>query len=152
MSKKHKRILWLIVMWIALALPAIALVSARTKPKISSTTKNPAVKPTAPKEAGQSAPQQAKQRIEGEIIAVTPHGFMPATIIRPSGPFLLVVDNQSGLPAITLLLSADISVPLRSVLVQREQRYWSEIVDLPAGNYTLREATHPRWVCDITIR
>lgn len=152
MSKKHERVFWVSVASIILALPAIAFVSARTKPKASVTAKNPAVKSATVKELGQSSRALTRQRIEGEIIAITPNGFIPATIIRPAGAFLLVVDNQSGLPAITLLLLPDVGFPLRNVLVPREKRHWSDIVDLPPGNYTVREATHPRWICQITIR
>lgn len=93
-----------------------------------------------------------KQRIEGEIIGITPHGFEPTEITRPAGAFLVVVDNHSGVPAITLLLNGDVGLPLRNVLVRREKRNWSDVVDLPRGNYTLREAAHPGWVCHITIR
>jgi hypothetical protein len=96
--------------------------------------------------------RSGKQRVEGEIIAITSHGFEPTQITRPTGSFLLVVDNRSGLQAITLLLNGDVGLPLRNVLVRREQRNWSDIVDLPPGNYALKEATHPGWVCHITIR
>ena len=134
MSKKHKRILWLSVVLIILALPAVVWVSARTTLRESLTAKG------------------GKQRIEGEIIGVTPHGFEPKEIVRPAGPFLLVIDNRSGVAVINLLLSRDVGLPIRSALLPHERRLWSDIVDLSPGSYTLREPTHPDWVCHITIQ
>ncbi len=99
-----------------------------------------------------SSPSSQRQRIEGEIVSLSPNGFEPKQITRPAGPFLLVVGNESHLPSVTLLLVGDVGLPLRNVLVAREKRFWSDIVDLPPGNYKLTEAAHPGWVCNITIR
>jgi len=150
MSKKQKRVFWPVLALIVLALSAIALVSARTRPRASSA--KDAAKPAIAEEAVQSSPDNAKQRIEGEIVGTTPHGFEPRQITREAGPFLLVLENNSGLSAVSLLLNGGVGPPLRNALVRREQRTWSDIVDLPPGTYTLREVTHPGWVCNITVR
>jgi hypothetical protein len=94
----------------------------------------------------------AKRRIEGEIITLTGTGFEPRQIVRPPGPFLLVVDNRSGLSSVNVRLDGSVPLPLLNVLVSREKHLWSDLVELAPGNYTLREATHPAWVCNITIR
>jgi len=97
-------------------------------------------------------PPSTRQRIEGEIITLSPHGFEPRQITRPPGTFLLVVGNESRLPLVTLRLNDNLGLPILNVLVARERRIWSEIVNLPPGNYRLTEATHPEWICNITIR
>ena len=151
MSKKQRKVFWPGLCLIVLALSAIALVSARTRTNASS-AKDAVAKPAIAERAVQSPPATAKQRIEGEIVRITPHGFEPRQITRGAGPFLLVVENSSGLSAVSLLLNIGVGSPLRNALVRREQRTWSDIVDLPPGTYTLREVTHPGWVCNITIR
>jgi len=151
MSKKQKKVFWPSLALIVLALPAIALVSARTGPRASS-AKDAAVKPAIVEEVAQSPPDNGKQKIEGEIVTISPHGFEPTEITRPIGPFLLVLDNYSRLSVVSVLLSPGAGLPVLNVSVPREKRLWSDIVDLPPGSYTLREATHPGWVCRITIR
>jgi hypothetical protein len=132
---------------------SLFIISGRTrgaKPSVSSAIKRDS---RTVNKIGEEQPTVTnKQRIQGEIVGITSHGFEPAQITRPAGAFLLVVDNNSNLPAVTLLLNTNVGFPLRNVLVQREQKLWSDIVDLPAGTYTLRELNHPTWVCQITIR
>jgi len=94
----------------------------------------------------------ARTKVEGELIALRPSGFEPKQINRPTGPFALVVSNESQLSKVTILLKGDVAGLLRNVLVPHEKRNWSDVVDLPPGNYQLLEATHPGWVCNITIR
>jgi hypothetical protein len=155
--KSHRRILMrrssvfvggLLVLF-ALAGLAVGARAWRT----SATVRTSLAEPTA-KAATPAAPQgrSQKQRVEGEIVALGPNGFEPKQITRPRGPFLLVVENESRLPVVTLLLHGDVGPPIRNVLVARERRTWSDIVDLPPGTYKLREVTRPRWVCNITIR
>jgi hypothetical protein len=94
----------------------------------------------------------ARARIEGELVVLRPSGFHPREIRRPAGrPFLMAVENQSSLPVVSLSISSSFYLPLRDVSITREKRMWSDIVELPRGTYTLREATHPEWICNITI-
>ena|ERR1700720_979840 len=139
---------------VMVALSVLAALAVGTRAWRISASARPGHTALTTRLATPASPQgrSGKQRIEGEIIAITPHGFEPAQITRPAGAFLLVVDNRSGLSAITLLLNGEVGLPLRNVLVGREKRNWSDVVDLPRGNYTLREAAHPGWVCHITIR
>ena len=89
--------------------------------------------------------------IEAELVTVTPHGFEPQQITRPPGPFLLMLDNRSGLRQVNLGLSLEAGAQLREVPVPREQPDWSEVIALPPGRYVLTEADHPRWLCRIAI-
>jgi len=94
---------------------------------------------------------RAIANIEAELVTVTPHGFEPQQITRPSGPFLLMLDNRSGLRQANLRLSLEAGAQLREVPVPREQPDWSEVIALPPGRYVLTEADHPRWLCRLTI-
>jgi len=97
------------------------------------------------------ATQTNPQRVETELITLEPHGFEPAEITRPHGRFRLGIDNRSGLENIELQVeSVDRSrVP---VLKNRNRRLsWREEVDLPPGQYVIRETNHPEWTCQITI-
>jgi len=98
-----------------------------------------------------SKPKPGGQRIEGEVIALSWTGFEPQEISRSAGPFLLLVNNYSHLPVATLLVERK-GKPVRRIVLPAEKRSWSDIVDLPPGNYTLRETNHSHWTCQITVR
>jgi hypothetical protein len=78
-------------------------------------------------------------------------GFEPAQIARPPGRFLLAVDNRTGLGEVEFRLEREHGARLREVHVNRRGRGWREPVSLPPGTYRLTEATHPEWVCLVTI-
>jgi hypothetical protein len=146
MSNARKRLLLASFVLIALALPAAALVSFRLKKKPPPTN----VAPTTPANTG-SAADKRKEKVEGEIIALTSHGFEPTEISRPHKHFILVIDNRSGLAEIQLSLEREYGNRVRDVSIAREQRNWSDDLDLPPGRYVLKEASHPSWVCLITV-
>jgi hypothetical protein len=88
---------------------------------------------------------------ESELITITPHGFEPQSITRPHGRFLLMIDNRSGLAAPALTLTREPSERVRELQVPRETPNWSDVVNLPPGQYVLSEPSHPGWSCLITI-
>ena len=101
--------------------------------------------------ARRNAPSaQGGERTEMELVKLTAKGFEPAEITRPAGKFLLGVTNRTGLPELSLRL---IHESRRSVDGKRLGREisWRRVLDLPPGRYALREASHPDWVCRITI-
>jgi hypothetical protein len=111
---------------------------------------------TNPFEAPSSAqPHSASQgpaaRLEGELVTAHPHGFEPNQIRRPSGKFLLAVDNRSGLSELILRLDHVAGARLREVQVPMKKLDWRDLVDLPPGTYRLTEANHSDWSCEITI-
>lgn len=77
-------------------------------------------------------------------------GFTPAAVTRPAGPFQLSVDNRSGSDDLTLVLKGSDEVVIREMRVRSGD--WSELLDLTAGTYTLSEANHINWVCQIIVR
>lgn len=94
-------------------------------------------------------------QVQAVRITIRPTGFEPNEITYPARPFLLAIDNQSGLDQISLQLEQVVAVgPPQSVhntvLSLRKSRK-REITNLPPGQYVLKEANHPTWLCRITI-
>jgi len=142
MSRTRKRILWS-----GLALAVFALPKLKRKPQPTRELRS--ALPKTPNAA--ATPNKTKERVEGEIVSLTPHGFEPTEIIRPHKHFVLVIDNRSGLAQIELRLDREHGGRIREVQIAREQRNWSDDLDLTPGRYVLSEANHPSWGCNITI-
>lgn len=106
-----------------------------------------AKKPTLVAAPGQST----APRIEAELITLTPHGFEPVEITRPTGRFLLAVDNRSGVLDTTLRLDRETGDRLHEVRLPRGKLGWRNRAELPPGRYVLTEASHPAWTCRLTI-
>lgn len=113
----------------------------------------PRSEPMTPGLASRSAPQSAADRVkvETEIITLLPEGFEPSSITRPQGTFILLLDNRSGLTAVQINLDGDGGGRLRQKSIPREDPDWSDVLDLPPGDYLLTEADHPEWSCKINI-
>lgn len=92
-----------------------------------------------------------KEQIEAEIVTLKPSGFDPVVLTPRQGRFLLAVDNQSGVHDLVLRLERERGDRLHEVHKARGDLAWRKLVDLPAGNYLLREANHADWICHITI-
>jgi hypothetical protein len=90
------------------------------------------------------------ERVNVAMIALRPSGFDPSQIIRLGSPFVLSVDNRTGLENISLILSDQAGNKLRETRLLR-RRKWKEVIDLPSGRYMLSEAGHPDWICQITV-
>ena len=88
---------------------------------------------------------------EAEIITVTPAGFEPIEITRPRGPFVLAVDNRSGLDGLDLYLELENGSRVNTQLTRRGKLAWREVVDFPPGTYLLRAANDQTWSCRITL-
>jgi hypothetical protein len=144
MLKSQKRFLWMMVTLLIVSLPAIALVAPRLKKK-----PQPPVEP--PSIVKMAAATKNKERVEGEIIAVTPRGLEPSVITRSHKHFILVIDNQSGLSQLELRLDREQGGRLREISFARGKRNWSDDLDLSPGRYVLTEANHPSWSCYVTV-
>ena len=90
-------------------------------------------------------------RVEVQVITVRPRGFEPSDITRPTGVFLLAVDNRSGLDELHLSLDREGGNRVHEQRVSRKKLDWRGAFDLPPGRYALTEAKNPDWVCTITI-
>jgi hypothetical protein len=168
MRAKYRRLFGPTILMIAVASTAWALVSARTKtaatsrPERKETVKlaedekssEPSIAEAIASTSSAFPPVQAdpqNQKIEAEIITIRPTGIEPTTITRPKGPFILRVEDRSGLKEVEVQLSVDRGGRVFQVKASRERADWSRLVDPPPGRYVLTEVNHPEWTCTITI-
>ena len=86
-----------------------------------------------------------------EMISVGPEGFEPTSLTRPSGRFLLAINNRSGLDELSIQLIREDGKLMQQARVNRKRPKWRSIVNLPAGVYRLTETTQADWVCRIVI-
>ena len=93
----------------------------------------------------------AEPRFEAERITIREWGCEPQQINRPVGPFMLIIQNQSGLPEIDLSLDEESGRPLHRLPDTRNALTWKQRLELPPGTYSVKEASHPDWLCQITI-
>lgn len=91
------------------------------------------------------------ERLEAEIINITPTGFEPAEITRPTGRFLLAIQDRSGFAQITMQVSRESDGAQFLVPTRRKHHAWRNVVNPPPGRYLLTEANHPEWRCLIII-
>jgi hypothetical protein len=98
-------------------------------------------------------------------------GFDQTSVTIPSGRLLFALANNSGIGGVVLQLNQQTAngsvaiamdgaqsgrtspagAPSSSVTSPREKRDWRAVQNLPAGQYILTEASHPNWVCRITV-
>lgn len=120
-----------------------------------------------PRTSPTSAPSQPAKIREVSVITVQPNGFEPKEVTHQRD-LLLVVDNHSGLPAITLELSlltdsgVRVPIPLKlkptdagngiaELRVPREVVAFHNQLSLAPGQYLLTEANHKEWSCRLNI-
>jgi hypothetical protein len=95
--------------------------------------------------------ESSVQEPDEVVLTLKPEGFIPAEITRGAGRFQLSVDNRSEVEELTLHLKKADGSQLREIRVARGGGDWSEVFDLTPGSYTLSEANHSNWVCQITV-
>ena len=89
--------------------------------------------------------------VEVEVVVLTPDGFQPSQISRPVGPFILQVDNRTGMEQIEVTIFQTGAGMIDRARIGSGQIDWNNEYDLAPGSYTLSESSHPAWVCPITI-
>jgi hypothetical protein len=137
---------------VCIALIAGLTISARAWLTPAITTK-----PVAPKLKTESAAPgstqstSAQEHIDAEVITLRPNGFEPAEITRPTGRFLLLLENYSGIKDIKLQIAVNRGAKLHEIKFKERNLVGGQELDLHPGQYVLTEADHPKWICRITI-
>jgi hypothetical protein len=90
--------------------------------------------------------------LEVELITVESYGFEPSIIIRPKGPFMLLVDDRSGKASSSLQLQRVNGERVRDVSTNKTKSEWNGLIDLPPGDYVLTIAGSPESQCQIKIQ
>ena len=91
-------------------------------------------------------------KMPAAVIVLGPGGFEPATTTIRTGNVLLLVQNRSGQKQVVLSLKDASGKSVHDVPVIASRYEWQEVVTLTPGQYTLTEASHSKWVCQITIK
>lgn len=94
---------------------------------------------------------QPSERIEVELITVTPDGFQPKEITRPQGRFVIAIENRSGRQEVSIRLDRQAGGRLIESRMSKEKLNAKYLTDLTPGCYMLTEANHPDLVCRFTI-
>jgi len=134
-----------------IAVSATALINPSAGRDVSNHT---LVSKAVPGAASATQPVHPLTKIQTELITITPRGFLPHVIKRPSGQFLLVVDNRASSASMTLRLYQIIvppSAPMIDIPMTRQQLDWSKPMTLQPGHYLLSVVGHPTWTCAITV-
>ncbi len=97
-----------------------------------------------------AAQGKSDQDIEAEVITILPTGFEPRELSRPTGRFLLMFDNESGLQSLELRLERT-GMPRITELRLNRKTESTQLLNLPAGEYQVTEANHPEWTLNLTI-
>lgn len=124
-------------------------IATRTAPEpAASTRKNT--------RAGALAVQTDTPAVEVEVVVLTPDGFQPIQINRPVGPFILQVDNRTGIEEIEVTIQGrTLNGPHRGIIdsatIGGGQIDWNNEYDLAPDKYVLGVTGHPDWVCPMTI-
>jgi hypothetical protein len=92
-----------------------------------------------------------QETIRTERVTAFRHGFEPKAITRPEGLFLLCVDNRAGTEALSLQLTSGTSGPVYASPIKKGIGGTNKELSLQPGVYMLTEASHPGWICTITI-
>ncbi len=166
MLVKYRRLFWPTILLIALTSTALALVSVRAKRGANSrselegaanlaepakSAERPITKVTASNLAFPLIQGNQQPRIEAEIITIRPTGFEPTAITRPKGPFILEVEDRTGLTEVDVQLTVERGDRVFRVRAPRERSDWNRMVDLPPGRYVLSVVGHADWTCTITV-
>jgi hypothetical protein len=88
---------------------------------------------------------------EAILITFQPYGFEPSEASLKAAPFLLAVDNRSGVREPVFRVNRVAGGRLHEVRMAKGRLAWRQLVNLSPGDYVLTEATHPDLVCRITI-
>lgn len=152
MSKKQKRILWPVLT--ILSIVAGAFVFANTRGGAAS----PNTEANAPRpltafggQANANRSQPAPANMEVEIISITRNGFEPAEIRRPADPFLLAVNNHGRPTELSFEIYRVNGQKVHEMKGKKGEQHQRQILDLPPGQYVLKEASHPEWSCKILL-
>lgn len=90
-------------------------------------------------------------RLQSQRVTLRRTGFSPTQIVRPKGPFVLIIENRSGLNQAALRIDRVGKEHVNAASLPRKRALWSSVLDLEPGQYALTEANHPDWVCSFTI-
>src|SRR5215204_5308853 len=86
--------------------------------------------PSGPDVTAHAIPTQwESDNPEVELITLRPEGFEPMQIVRPKGPFVLLVDDRTGKEGSALSLQRVKGERLRDLNTNRKKSEWYDLID-----------------------
>ena len=143
MTLVKRKTLWVAVPLMCAAVAALTLVSAGHGPVEESTWKQ--------SDLALGQPPSYTDSIEDVSLMLNSSGFVPTELRPQSKRFLLSLDNRTNLKELVLRLSGNDGNQIRELKVRGGDGDWSELFELQPGTYTLSEASHPGWTCNVII-
>ena len=98
---------------------------------------------------GQNTP--IPNNIQVETFRFGFNGFEPKQIERRPGPFVLGIDNYNRSRIASFELVHEDGKKSHDIKWPTGQTRYRKLLNLPPGNYLLREVNHPDWTAQITI-
>jgi hypothetical protein len=92
------------------------------------------------------------KRVDVVMVEMSPYGFSPAKITHLANQHFLFVRNVSGLAQSSLVLKDQNAAVWGQAAPTFANPHWRQLLNLPAGTYTLSETNHPTWSCTITLQ
>lgn len=86
------------------------------------------------------------------FIRMLPDRMEPAQVTVAPGPIIILVQNRSSAPNVTIALDQTGGSRLNSASMQPSQHHSLQSYFLTQGTYVLSEAHHPGWTCTITVK
>lgn len=138
----------------SVVLIAVLSWSAKAWRTSSINSTSPPVNPSQP-----SAPLQGKREkatpapsdITVEPVTLKPGGFEPKELRLQASPFVLSVNNRSRVFDLSFELYREDGHKLHEIKGPKGQVHPMKLIDLPPGNYLLKEVNHPEWTCRIVL-
>lgn len=158
-SKYRISLLFTFLPLISIASTTILFVSARTPSSTSPQLKiaEKMAEPMQEQETGADSSQPtfaqgaSEKEVEVEVIALRTGGFAPAQITRPRGPFLLVIDNRSGVEVSAFEIRHEDGSLRHSMRARGHKISWQQMLNLPPGRYLLQPPAYPSISCRLII-
>ena len=98
-----------------------------------------------------SKPTTAGPTLEVERVTLREWGTEPRSISRRPGPFVLIVENRSGLGEVQLSLVEESGHVRNRIPVTKNALSSKQQLELPPGTYLIKDADRSEWQCQLTI-
>ena len=91
-------------------------------------------------------------RTTGEMIVITPRGFEPGVLRKPTGQYIFALINRAENDNMVIRLQSENErTILRTVEIPRTRRRMNIPITLTPGRYKLVDLNRPETVCNIEI-
>lgn len=105
----------------------------------------------APSPAAAPSVAQSDSKLTVERVTIFPYGFEPEELTVHPVPFLLTIDDRAGTDDFAFQLVSQQNQPVLQTAISSGSSSTHKQLTLAPGKYSLKETSHPDWVCTITV-